>query len=324
MQTFLPYPDFAQSAACLDWQRLGKQRGEVKQIFNALTHGGGWRNHPACKMWAGHRKALLLYGMVICREWVSRGHQDKTHDQFLSVFNELPDSEATLPCWMGNDAFHASHRSNLLRKAPEHYGRFGWREGPDLEYVWPKPTGERKVKTIYRGYDIETDANGKVTSVTKDGEQVENLTPDTAEGAMSEIDKILGKPKDGAKTKKETKPKPPKKMSEAECKKQSGVVQGKNKTYDKEGDYDWGTLDEKTLRDLFKQMQAASGTKIADIPDGATIEQIRTTCKNVHNYFRVKAAEVEYFKQNQQNKATKHPWNRSSCGFFRFASQDKV
>ena len=28
MQTFLPYPDFKQSAACLDYSRLGKQRVE--------------------------------------------------------------------------------------------------------------------------------------------------------------------------------------------------------------------------------------------------------------------------------------------------------
>ena len=34
---------------------------------------------------------------------------------------------------------HASHRSNLLRKDPEHYMQFGWTEPPDLPYVWPVP-----------------------------------------------------------------------------------------------------------------------------------------------------------------------------------------
>lgn len=34
---------------------------------------------------------------------------------------------------------HASHRSNLLRKEPEHYTQFGWTEPPDLAYVWPVP-----------------------------------------------------------------------------------------------------------------------------------------------------------------------------------------
>lgn len=59
MQTFLPYPDFARSAQCLDRQRLG------------------------------------------------------------------------------NNAFHLSHRSNLIRKLPSHYGPL-WPNVPDnLPYIWP-------------------------------------------------------------------------------------------------------------------------------------------------------------------------------------------
>jgi len=36
VQTFLPYPDFKQSAACLDYRRLGKQRVEGVQILKAI------------------------------------------------------------------------------------------------------------------------------------------------------------------------------------------------------------------------------------------------------------------------------------------------
>ena len=32
---------------------------------------------------------------------------------------------------------HASHRSNLLRKDPEFYGKYGWTEPDNLEYIWP-------------------------------------------------------------------------------------------------------------------------------------------------------------------------------------------
>jgi hypothetical protein len=42
-----------------------------------------------------------------------------------------------MPLWLGDPAVHAGYRSNLLRKDPEHYGRFGWSEPPDLPYVWP-------------------------------------------------------------------------------------------------------------------------------------------------------------------------------------------
>jgi hypothetical protein len=41
------------------------------------------------------------------------------------------------PAWLGEEAFHASHRANLLRKAPEFYERWGWTEDPSLPYVWP-------------------------------------------------------------------------------------------------------------------------------------------------------------------------------------------
>ena len=54
MQTFLPYPDFAESARCLDRQRLGKQRVETAQILRCIVENrtGGWANHPAVRMWS--------------------------------------------------------------------------------------------------------------------------------------------------------------------------------------------------------------------------------------------------------------------------------
>ena len=64
MQTFLPYQDFAKTAACLDYRRLGKQRIEAKQIYLALTvKDYGWKQHPAVKMWAGYECLLLIYGI---------------------------------------------------------------------------------------------------------------------------------------------------------------------------------------------------------------------------------------------------------------------
>jgi len=47
-----------------------------------------------------------------------------------------------LPPWIGQENFHASHRSNLLRKKPDHYGQFGWDEPRDLPYVWPEKNHE--------------------------------------------------------------------------------------------------------------------------------------------------------------------------------------
>jgi len=136
MQTFLPYPSFRQSAIALDRQRLGKQRVEVLQILNTLTNpeAKGWRNHPAVRMWEGHEGWLMHYGIAVCDEWILRGYKDTCLGK-ITAFNHLRDPEP--PSWLGNPDLHLSHRSNLLRKLPEHYGLL-WPDVPiDLPYVWP-------------------------------------------------------------------------------------------------------------------------------------------------------------------------------------------
>lgn len=136
MQTFLAYPDFEKSAKCLDRERLGKQRLEVKQILRTLLgYTQGWKNHPAVTMWNGFEIALTEYGLAICREWTSRGYQDTIKYELLEL---RPDGEIILPPWFGREDFHASHRSNLLRKRPLFYNVNKWTEPDNLPYVWPK------------------------------------------------------------------------------------------------------------------------------------------------------------------------------------------
>lgn len=139
MQTFLPYPSFARSAACLDRARLGKQRVEVLQLLRAiLVPGSGWANHPAAKMWRGYETNLGLYGLIVCNEWTNRGYKDSCYGQIRAMMPPGVFYEGTKsPPWIGDPTFHAAHRSNLLRKDPVHYGQFGWTEPNDLPYVWP-------------------------------------------------------------------------------------------------------------------------------------------------------------------------------------------
>jgi len=168
MQTFLPYKDFAESAKCLDGQRLGKQRVEAKQILLTLQKGSHtclscgwdspgyapdycnrrgshvwratpWYNHPAVKMWRGSRAQLCLYGGAICIEWRTRRYRDTLYkwfrDEYAAAF-EVEQGQPE-PKWLGNEAFHRSHQSNLIRKLPEHYQSL-WPDVPnDLPYVWP-------------------------------------------------------------------------------------------------------------------------------------------------------------------------------------------
>ena len=137
MQTFLPYADFALSAKVLDRARLGKQRIEVLTILR-----GGWANHPASKMWRGYEWWLAQYGIIICKEWISRGYQDTTLNKILEINESFPELPSDEPYWLGNNEFHLSHQSNLVRKFPEHYKKY-FPDVPDnLPYIWPKENHE--------------------------------------------------------------------------------------------------------------------------------------------------------------------------------------
>jgi hypothetical protein len=158
MQTFLPYPDFAESAEVLDNKRLGKQRIEAIQILKALAYSlldsrvrkdlgmtelSRWIKHPAVRMWRGYELALADYGLTICTQWIERGFRDSCWDKINEIRDVLAGTykqryfSAPKPFWFGNAEFHQSHRSNLLRKDPEFYGKYGWVEPLTLPYVWP-------------------------------------------------------------------------------------------------------------------------------------------------------------------------------------------
>lgn len=140
MQTFLPYPDFAKSASCLDNKRLGKQRVECLQILKALSDPTyGWQNHPAVKMWSGYERILTDYGLAICKEWKLRGFKDTCASKLIATLGSDIGviTDTIKPLWLGTESFHASHRSNLLRKDPIWYSQFGWTEPNDLPYIWP-------------------------------------------------------------------------------------------------------------------------------------------------------------------------------------------
>lgn len=134
MQTFLPFPDFYASLKSLDQQRLGKQRVEAMQLINAIEGKTvGWRNHPAARMWKDYLPALKLYHNIALDVWIFRGYINK-----MTAYNIDKSKSITMPHWLGNEEFHRSHRSNLIRKFPSYYKIIlGWDEPDNLPYVWP-------------------------------------------------------------------------------------------------------------------------------------------------------------------------------------------
>ena len=152
MQTFLPYADFAASAAALDDRRLGKQRVEALQIIRALTRETyGWKHHPAVLMWAGYELALASYGLAICAEWVARGRADTCAATMAADLSAagLPGpiaqsalrSDTELPGWLGDERLHRSHQASLVRKDPSFYAAKFPDADPDLPYFWPTHKG---------------------------------------------------------------------------------------------------------------------------------------------------------------------------------------
>jgi len=130
MKTFLPYRSFSRTMRVLDDRRLGKQRVEALQILNALAgKSRGWRSHPAVLMWAGHEASLRLYLRCAIQEWRRRGFRNTMR---------LPRRDRcsrSKPSWLTLELTE-THRSNLVRKDPQYYGRY-WTTPPDLPYLWP-------------------------------------------------------------------------------------------------------------------------------------------------------------------------------------------
>jgi hypothetical protein len=81
-------------------------------------------------MWGSYKSALAVYHNTMIKEWIRRGY--KNNMKILEVGFYM------LPPWIGDENFHLSHRSNLIRKFPEHYRKF-WPDVPDdLPYIWPR------------------------------------------------------------------------------------------------------------------------------------------------------------------------------------------
>lgn len=162
MQTWLPHPNFRETAKLLDRQRLGKQRIEGWMLLRILSGDDSdagvntWRHHPVVPMWRGHEFVLLDYTTTMCDEWIQRGYRDTTLPKCLDIgANEIrrvmeqydkverPLWSFKQPPWLGDEALHRAYRLLLLDRNFEHYGHF-WPEleGETLPTKFPFPKGD--------------------------------------------------------------------------------------------------------------------------------------------------------------------------------------
>lgn len=154
MQTFMPLPDLRKSLISLDSVRLANQKRETITILRTLERvkrgirdGTGWYYHPATQMWEGFENALRLYLNLNLEVAADRGITNNVGP--IEILDEV-----VMPWWFGEEEFHRSHRSNLLRKLPEWYGQFGWTEPKDLPYVWPVRSVNKE--TLFYDFKLRT------------------------------------------------------------------------------------------------------------------------------------------------------------------------
>ena len=133
MQTFLPSSNFTTAAHMLDSKRLNKQILEAYQILNVLSGQsptGGWRNHPAVKMWRGHEMILLKYANAMIQEAKWRGIKtDKNESNINNLYNKASLTWGNEePSWMHNKSklmrIVTTHKANLFKKDPLYYIKF--------------------------------------------------------------------------------------------------------------------------------------------------------------------------------------------------------
>lgn len=146
MQTFLPYSNFTQIAITLDSKRLFNQINEAKVLID--LHDGRtdnkWKNHPAYKMWIGYVNHLKSYHNKMIKY---------AKERKLNVTQDFFESDCTnenIPFFLydPDPRVILSHRSNLMRKKPDYYSQFGWKDYGINGYFWPCEVKSKRAKEI--------------------------------------------------------------------------------------------------------------------------------------------------------------------------------
>lgn len=112
MNTFIPFPTFADSARILDNKRLNKQIVEAWQMIH-----GQWQNHPCAKMWAKNIGCLKQYFNFCLQEW--KIIRRKNHK-----FDFMDCGKYEFPSWINDSLVFFTHKVNLLRKDFDWYSQY--------------------------------------------------------------------------------------------------------------------------------------------------------------------------------------------------------
>jgi len=193
MITFLPYPDFKQSAKVLDNVRLQSQVLEAKILLDAVLANP--TNQPAVQMWKGYPRLLAEYGAEMAIEWGRRFN--KRHEYMALFLRHMEEQRRALhpPSWLGREQLHSSHRARLHEKDPVHYALFAEDKVkifccPGCAYWWPThrmPQGRstRSVSSTRRTNRTVRSPRTRRTTLARTGRSVPSRSPRRSGGSSA-------------------------------------------------------------------------------------------------------------------------------------------
>ena len=153
MQTFLSHYCALDIARSLDDKRLNSQINEGNRLLDLVLGltDNPWKNHPACRMWLDNPDVLQFYINTMLDEWRYRGkggNRPCRHDLSIDIHT------ITYPWFMSDPRVIISHRSNLVRKLPNFYSRYGWIDFGIEGYYWPVPLKTKKAQKISDQWEV--------------------------------------------------------------------------------------------------------------------------------------------------------------------------
>jgi len=116
MTIYLPYASLKESATCLHTGLLYIQTNRINSLFREIfflknSHRRNFARTLDSRVWQGYEAILWLYWGVCIDELVeNRGKSSKFYP-----LPSLLNLELDIPPWLGDDVFHDSHQSRLIR-----------------------------------------------------------------------------------------------------------------------------------------------------------------------------------------------------------------
>lgn len=144
--------DHTVTAEILRNRELEEQQLHVRLILDVIHETIGniavWEKHPVVRLWRGYEAQLAAYGLVMCDEWESRGHEPLSHGKMRTAIAWHLDTAASVedfvmekPPWMEDREIFGmlmlSHQSLLVHKAPKHYRKYFPDVTPSTTPYWP-------------------------------------------------------------------------------------------------------------------------------------------------------------------------------------------